>query len=557
MTSDFYTKHAALLDQAVQALRSRAFYTPYPEVPSQKIYGEGANELGKTAFEQYLGKPFPIDGAEDASYVGGEVSPYGFALGITYPKVDIERLLGSVNTAAKSWKKASPEVWAGVCLEILTRLNQRSFEMAYAVMHTSGQAFAMAFQAGGPHAQDRGLEAVAAAWQAISATPKHAYWEKPQGKHAPLQMQKHYQIVPRGIGLVIGCSTFPTWNSYSGLFANLATGNAVIVKPHPNAILPLAITVSIARAVLQEAGFDPNVVTLAVHDANDPLAQTLALRPEIQLIDFTGSASNGRWLEEHAKHAHVYTEKSGVNQIVIDSTDDIQGLARNIAFSLTLYSGQMCTAPQTIYIPQDGIQTEQGPMRFEEVVAHIAEAVKQLTSVSEKAVDLLGAITSDAVLARIAHARTLGHIVLDSAAITHPLFDKATIRTPLLVKVPVAQRADYLQEYFGPISFFVATNNTAESLAIAQASIANHGAITLSLYSTDENIIDDGIDVAQAGGVALSINLTGGVYVNQSAAFSDFHGTGANPAANCALTDLAFVANRFCVVQHRRHVRSA
>jgi hypothetical protein len=52
----------------------------------------------------------------------------------------------------------------------------------------------------------------------------------------------------------------------------------------------------------------------------------------------------------------------------------------------------------------------------------------------------------------------------------------------------------------------------------------------------------------------LSINLTGGVFVNQSAAFSDFHGTGANPAANSALTDAAFVANRFRVVQHRMHV---
>ena len=53
--------------------------------------------------------------------------------------------------------------------------------------------------------------------------------------------------------------------------------------------------------------------------------------------------------------------------------------------------------------------------------------------------------------------------------------------------------------------------------------------------------------------VALSINLTGNVYVNQSSAFSDYHGTGANPAANAAYTDTAFVANRFRVVQRRVH----
>ena len=53
-------------------------------------------------------------------------------------------------------------------------------------------------------------------------------------------------------------------------------------------------------------------------------------------------------------------------------------------------------------------------------------------------------------------------------------------------------------------------------------------------------------------GVHLSGNLTGGVFVNQSAAFSDFHGSGANPAANAALTDGAYVANRFRIVQSRR-----
>jgi len=42
------------------------------------------------------------------------------------------------------------------------------------------------------------------------------------------------------------------------------------------------------------------------------------------------------------------------------------------------------------------------------------------------------------------------------------------------------------------------------------------------------------------------------VYVNQTAAFSDFHATGANPAANASLTDAAFVAGRFRVVEIRR-----
>jgi hypothetical protein len=54
--------------------------------------------------------------------------------------------------------------------------------MANAVMHTTGQAFPMAFQAGGPHAQDRGLEAVAYAVEEISRVPGAARWSKPAGR---------------------------------------------------------------------------------------------------------------------------------------------------------------------------------------------------------------------------------------------------------------------------------------------------------------------------------------------------------------------------------------
>ena len=40
----------------------------------------------------------------------------------------------------------------------------------------------MAFQAGGPHAQDRGLEAVTYAWDQMRRVPAKSLWEKPQGK---------------------------------------------------------------------------------------------------------------------------------------------------------------------------------------------------------------------------------------------------------------------------------------------------------------------------------------------------------------------------------------
>ncbi|MGE7087774.1 phenylacetic acid degradation protein PaaN [Achromobacter xylosoxidans] len=554
MSQKFFERHQPQLEQALAAAALRGYWSPFAESPSPRNYGETANDDGRAAFEALRGKPFPLNLHDADGTVGGEKSPYGFDLGITYPHVPAAKLVAASKRALQDWRRAGPQAWVGVSLEILARLNKLSFEMAYAVQHTTGQGFMMAFQAGGPHAQDRGFEAVAYAWQEMSRIPGVAIWEKPQGKNDPIRMEKHFTVVPRGVALVIGCSTFPTWNGYPGLFASLATGNTVIVKPHPGAILPLALTVKVAREVLQEAGFDPDVVLLAAHTAEEDTARQLALDPAVKIIDFTGSTANGDWLENNARQALVYTEKAGVNQVIIDSAADLKGVARNLAFSLALYSGQMCTAPQNIYVPRDGIQTPEGRVSFDEVAAALGAAVDKLGTDAAKAVELTGAIQNEGIVERIEKARALGlPVVADSKALTHPQFENARVRTPLLLRAEAGNPA-ISQEWFGPIAFVVATDSTAHSIQIARDSVIEHGALSLSAYTTSNEVAEQVQDAAEESGVSLSLNLTGAVFVNQTAAFSDFHGTGANPAANAALSDSAYVSNRFRVVQTRRHI---
>ncbi len=453
-----------------------------------------------------------------------------------------------------AWRDAGPQARAGVCVEILARLHAHIFELANAVQHTSGQAFVMAFQAGGAHALDRALEAVAYAYAEMTRHPESAEWEKPAGKGDPLRMRKTFHVVPRGVALVVGCNTFPTWNSYPGLFASLVTGNPVIVKPHPRAVLPLAITVRYAREVLAEAGFDPNLVQLAAEAPGEKLAAVLATRPEVKIVDFTGSTEFGDWLEDNARQASVYTEKAGVNTIVVDSTDDFAGMCRNIAFSLSLYSGQMCTTPQNLLVPSGGIATDEGHKSLDEVASAIAATVGKLTADPARAVELIGAIVNDGVLTRLEEIREVGDPVLESRELDHPAFAHAVVRTPVIVKVSADDADVYGREWFGPISFVVATDSTAHSLEIFRSTVGAHGALTAAVYSTDEKVLDAAEQASLDAGVHLSCNLTGGVFVNQSAAFSDFHASGANPAANAALTDGAYVANRFRVVQSRRHI---
>ncbi|MDT0500134.1 MULTISPECIES: phenylacetic acid degradation protein PaaN [unclassified Halomonas] len=546
-----FERHRETLEQSLEAVATRKFWTPYPE--SIKQYPEEAVKAAPQHFEALLNRHFSLKVSSVAGRVGSEVSPYGFELGVTYDQPQRDALIASMQAAMPAWRDAGAEARVGVCLEVLARLNAMSPEIAQAVSHTSGQGPLMAFQAGGPHAQDRGLEAVTYAWQAMSEVPATARWVKPQGKRDPLVLDKRYHIVPRGISLVVACSTFPTWNTYPGLFASLATGNPVILKPHPGAVLPLAITARVAQEVLEEAGFDPCLVSLMPDSPDAPVAKELALDPAVKLIDFTGSSAFGEWLEHNATQARVFTEKAGINTIIIDSLERIEPVAQNLAFSLSLYSGQMCTTPQAIYLPRDGIQTPEGRLTFDEVAGALSEAIKAFLADNERACTVLGAIQTPATAARIEECRGLGEVLLDSEPRQHARYPEARIHTPLLLKVDASQRDAFSEERFGPIGFLIATDSTAHSIELARDVIGEKGAITFGAYTTDDEVADRFEELAMEVAVPLSLNLDGGILVNQSAAFSDFHATGGNPAANASLCDQAFVASRFVVVQSRRH----
>ena len=566
-THPLVDEHASVLEEAAAALAARALYSRNPEAPTPRGYGEGAAEAGKAAYEAHLGKAFDAlaDQPSDGTTVGDEVSPYGPRLGVAYPHLDLDAAAAAAQSALPAWRDAGARARAAVCVEIVDAINQRSFEMANAVMHTTGQPFVMAFQAAGPHAQDRALESIVAGLVEQERVPASVVWEKPgrdrNGNDAPIRMQKDYRVVPRGLALVIGCNTFPTWNGYPGLFASLVTGNPVIVKPHPRAVLPLAISVAAARSVLRDAGFDPALVQLAAEAEGEGLAKTLAERDEVEIIDYTGGPGFGSWLEENgaARGQLVYTEKAGVNTVVVDSTDNLRGTLGNLAFSLALYSGQMCTTPQNIYIPRDGIDTDEGHLSFEEFGQRLGAAVGRLTGDDARAVELLGATVNDGVRANARGLATLaeeagGTVVLDSRSVSHPAYPDAVVQAPGLIALDASREDVYTQECFGPVTFLIGTASTAQSLAQFRDTVREHGAMTAAVYSTSEDVLDAAREAAADAGVALSENLTGPVFVNQTAAFSDYHGTGANPAANAAYVDAAFVASRFRVVTSRRHV---
>jgi acyl-CoA reductase-like NAD-dependent aldehyde dehydrogenase len=214
----------------------------------------------------------------------------------------------------------------------------------------------------------------------------------------------------------------------------------------------------------------------------------------------------------------------------------------------------MCTAPQNVYLPASGVQTDDGVKAPAEVAAGIGAAFDKLLGEDARAVELLGGVVNDGVVQRLEASASTGEVYVASRTVTHPAYPDATVRTPTIIGLTAADSDVYETECFGPVAYVIGTRDTDESIQLFRTTVRNHGAMTASVYSTSDTVMGEMRDAALDVGVALSENLLGGVFVNQSAAYSDFHGTGANPAANASYTDGAYVASRFRIVQSRRHV---
>ncbi|MGA0104013.1 MAG: aldehyde dehydrogenase family protein [Steroidobacteraceae bacterium] len=553
---ELYDRHAGKLRLARDACRQRGYFTLFAETPDRHpAGGEGLN-AGKASFEALLGKAFQLDQPGQQDRAGEEVSPYLLEpLGIDYPLCNADVLFEAAESAMRPWMAAHPAVRLGLCMEVVDRLYQDVFVSTQAVMHTAGQSLPMSYAGSGANALDRGVEALSYAEAAMLDVPDRATWERRFGS-STIRLDKRYRLVPRGVAVCFSCASFPTWNAYPAMLASLATGNAVILKPHPGSVLPMALAVRHFREVLAENGFSPDLVTLCLDTQAEPIGKRLVCHPKAAIVDFTGSAAFGAWVEAHAPPRLCYTETSGTNNVVIESCESMDAVVKSLATTMSLFSAQMCTSPQNIYLPRGGVACGEGRVSAAEFAEALGNAMSALANDPRRAGGILAAIQAPATLdlvERISReSAQRARVVREAAPYLHPDYPRARTCSPLLVSLTPAEQDLYAEERFGPIGFVIECEDAAEALGRASGDARRSGAITAFAYSVNEDFLDRAEEAFAGAGAQLTCNLTGPMPLNFAAAYSDYHVTGLNPAGNATLTDLAFVASRFRITQSRR-----
>jgi RHH-type proline utilization regulon transcriptional repressor/proline dehydrogenase/delta 1-pyrroline-5-carboxylate dehydrogenase len=144
---------------------------------------------------------------------------------------------------------------------------------------------------------------------------------------------------PRGVVLVVAPWNFPYAIPANGVCSALAAGNAVLLKPAPEATATAAQLVD----ALHEAGIPPDVVQL-VCCRDDDIGRHLVTHDEIDTVVLTGAYATAEMFLDWKPRMRLIAETSGKNALVITGGADLDLAIRDLTRSAFGHAGQKCSA---------------------------------------------------------------------------------------------------------------------------------------------------------------------------------------------------------------------
>ncbi len=165
---------------------------------------------------------------------------------------------------------------------------------------------------------------------------------------------------PLGPVAVFGASNFPLAFSVAGgdTAAALAAGCPVVVKAHPAHPGTSELVGAVLQAAVEASGLPAGVFSL-LFDANTTAGAALVADPRIKAVGFTGSSAGGMALMKlaaaRAEPIPVYAEMGSSNPVFLlpgAMRERAAAIAKGLFGSFTLGSGQFCTKPGVVFVPE-------------------------------------------------------------------------------------------------------------------------------------------------------------------------------------------------------------
>lgn len=303
-----------------------------------------------------------------------------------------------------------------------------------------------------------------------------------------------------GVVLVVPPWNFPYSIPAGGVSAALAAGNAVILKPAPEAV---AVAWELVNQ-LWSAGVPREVLQL-VMTRDDDVGRHLVTHDGVDAVILTGSIDTARLFTSWKPSINLLGETSGKNAIVITSCADIDLAVKDLVHSAFSNAGQKCSAASLAIVDQ---ATFENPLFRSQLV----DAVTSLAV--GPAYDLASTVGPIIGSAQAALERVLGHLDEGESWWVAPRsLDDARLLWSPGVKVGVRPgSSSHLHEWFGPVLGVMVAPDLDH--AIAWQNQVGYG-LTAGIHSLDEQECARWLDQVAAGNLYVNRAITGAVVRRQ------------------------------------------
>ena len=291
---------------------------------------------------------------------------------------------------------------------------------------------------------------------------------------------------PRGVCLVIAPWNLPFALAMGPVVSALAAGNAVILKPSE---LTPATSALMARMVAQT--LPPDLFT--VIEGDKAVAEQLLALP-FDHIFFTGSPAVGKIVMAAAAKnlTSVTLELGGKSPVIVGEGADLDRAADWITFGKFLNAGQVCIAPDHLFV-----HTSVKDQFLQVLRARIAKAYGTAATSPH-----LGRIVSDT------HATRLADLLADAVAKgARPVLDNGSsgrAMGPVLVEAITPEMRLDQEEIFGPILPILPYDDLGQ---VIDRINARDKPLALYIFDRDRARIDRIVGETTSGGVGINLTL--------------------------------------------------
>lgn len=311
---------------------------------------------------------------------------------------------------------------------------------------------------------------------------------------------KEIHFSPLGTTLITPPWNFPISIPAGGILAALATGNCVIFKPAPEAVLSGWVLVNL----FWEAGIPKNVLQF-VNCVDDPIGSRLIKDARIDTVILTGGTSTARLFMKMRPSLHLCAETGGKNAMIVTGMSDRDLVIKCLVQSAFGHSGQKCSAASLAIFEAEVYDDLNFRRQLKDAVESLP--VGSCWDLKSKVIPLIRP-PSDALLKGLTTLEKGEEWLVEPK----PSPDNPNLWSPG-VKLGVRENSfTHQTELFGPVLGIMRAKNFEEAIRLANGT--PYG-LTAGLHSLDKREINVWIKKIQAGNCYINRTITGAIVNRQ------------------------------------------